>query len=304
MKKVFRMTALFAVLSLMAVGCQKEPPEEPEPPAPPQVEGPFDENGASKKVFSISASKQVHFSRGNLQYQASTGTWRFAERQYDVVGRANTIVSESCEGWIDCFGWGTSGWESGANAYQPWATSFDGSDYHVGGDWQHRLQNNYSNADWGVYNPISNGGNQAGIWRTLRNTEWSYLFGGDKRTNKWGRATIANKYKGVILLPDEWTAPDNLSFRAASNYFYSNSYTMEEWERMEDSGAVFLPAGGYRQQTSFFYQNEYGVYWSVSPMSAQYPDNALSLLFSDTKFSPNASNNRGYGFSVRLVKDM
>ena len=32
--------------------------------------------------FSVSATQKVTFSRGNLQYQASTGTWRFAVKQW------------------------------------------------------------------------------------------------------------------------------------------------------------------------------------------------------------------------------
>ena len=43
-------------------------------------------------AFSVSATKQVWFSQGNLQYQAYNGdggsTWRFAIKQYDFVGDA------------------------------------------------------------------------------------------------------------------------------------------------------------------------------------------------------------------------
>ena len=58
-------------------------------------------------LFSVSADKQVYFSQGNLQYQASTDTWRFAENQYDMIGNDNANVSSSYSGWIDLFGWGT-----------------------------------------------------------------------------------------------------------------------------------------------------------------------------------------------------
>lgn len=37
--------------------------------------------GALSGLFSVSADKQVYFSKGDLQYQASTDTWRFAENQ-------------------------------------------------------------------------------------------------------------------------------------------------------------------------------------------------------------------------------
>lgn len=46
-------------------------------------------------------------SPGNLQYQASTGIWRFAEHQYDYIGSGNENISTSYSGWIDLFGWGT-----------------------------------------------------------------------------------------------------------------------------------------------------------------------------------------------------
>ena len=37
--------------------------------------------GAINGVFSVASNKKVYFSQGNLQYQASTRTWRFAEHQ-------------------------------------------------------------------------------------------------------------------------------------------------------------------------------------------------------------------------------
>lgn len=38
-------------------------------------------DGKLPGLFSISPTQQVQFSQGNLQYQASTNTWRFAENQ-------------------------------------------------------------------------------------------------------------------------------------------------------------------------------------------------------------------------------
>ena len=70
--------------------CQKEPEEPDKPVQEPDlgIKG-FDENGASYAYFSVSPSKVVFFSRGNLQYQASTNTWRFAPHQYDFIGADN-----------------------------------------------------------------------------------------------------------------------------------------------------------------------------------------------------------------------
>ena len=61
--------------------------------------------GALKGQFSVAADEQVFFSQGNLQYQASTDTWRFAENQYDMVGADNKNISATYTGWIDLFGW-------------------------------------------------------------------------------------------------------------------------------------------------------------------------------------------------------
>ena len=61
--------------------------------------------GAINGLFTINSSgDQVYFSQGNLQYQASTDTWRFAENQYDIIGNANSNISPTYDGWIDLFG--------------------------------------------------------------------------------------------------------------------------------------------------------------------------------------------------------
>lgn len=65
--------------------------------------------------FTIKGSgDKVSFSKGNLQYQASTNTWSFAENQYDIIGYGNENISSDYDGWIDMFGWGTSGYDHGS----------------------------------------------------------------------------------------------------------------------------------------------------------------------------------------------
>ena len=54
--------------------------------------------GAIKGVFSVSSSIKVQFSQGNLQYQASTNTWRFADNQWDFIGEANKNISSDYSG--------------------------------------------------------------------------------------------------------------------------------------------------------------------------------------------------------------
>lgn len=134
--------------------------------------------GALPGLFSVSATKQVHFSQGNLQYTTtgthftsdglnSYGSWRFAEHQYDAIGDGNLSASVNYTGYIDLFGWGSSGF---LNNY-PYQTSTNDSYYVIG-----TIDITGTNNDWGVYYAIANGGDQPGIWRTLSNSEWVYLI--------------------------------------------------------------------------------------------------------------------------------
>ena len=259
------------------------------------------ENGAIKAAFSISDTKQIYFSQGNLQYQASTGTWRFAEHQYDMIGDDNANISSTNSGWIDLFGWGTSGWNSGANAYQPYSTSTNYEDYYVGGSYSNNLTDSYANADWGVYNKISNGGNQAGQWRTLTNEEWDYMV--NTRANassKNGIATV-NDITGLILLPDNWVLPEGLTFTSGANgNFAQNTYTASEWSKLEAKGAVFLPAAGYRDGTDVYDVGSYGRYWSSS---ANDYGRASYLYFYSGRVGTSYLG-RSDGGSVRLVRGL
>ena len=83
--------------------------------------------------FHVSVDKEVAFSRGNLQYLASKGIWRFAEHQWDVVGNnvGNTTISgrDRQVYWIDLFAWGTSGHTVASRYYEPWRTTTTANKY-------------------------------------------------------------------------------------------------------------------------------------------------------------------------------
>ncbi|MBQ0153972.1 MAG: hypothetical protein KBS70_04210, partial [Bacteroidales bacterium] len=238
-------------------------------------------------VFSVSATTKVAFSSGNLQYQASTNTWRFAEHQYDYVGDANANISATYDGWIDLFGWGTSGF----NSKYPYMTSVTNSDYVNG-----TIDITHTPYDWGVYNQI--GDDPAGTWRTLTKDEWVYLCNTrPDASNLVGLATV-NEVNGLIILPDNWALPSGLSFNALLD-FNENIYTPEQWEKMEAAGACFLPAAGYRNSTNVFKVQEYGSYWSSSHKNS---DKAYNLDFSNSALDPQYSYIRIDGQSVRLVR--
>ena len=261
--------------------------------------------GALPGLFSVSATQQVHFSQGNLQYQASTNTWRFAEHQYDYVGSANSNISSTYTGWIDLFGWGTSGWNSGAVCYQPWSTSISNSDYYPGGSYTNSLTGAYTEADWAWHNAISNGGNATHQWRTLTQSEWEYLL--ITRTNASSKLGAGNidGVCGLIILPDSWTLPSgcpqfNSGFSLSMYDWTRNSYTLAQWAEMEAAGAVFLPAAGERWDTSVSSVGYLGSYWSSSTINAY---NVYNMIFFGDRVDATDAHSRDNGLSVRSVRD-
>ena len=291
---------------LLAAGCEKEP-----------IQGPSSVAGVLGGLFTINdEGGQVRFSRGNLQYQASTGTWRFAEHQWDHVGNAtngnvyigsvksnNADISNTYSGWIDLFGWGTSGWRSGAVNYQPWATSTSNPEYYPGGSYNNGLTGNYIEADWAWHNAISNGGGKPHQWRVLTSSEWRYLFNTRATTSKirYAKATV-NDVTGVVLLPDDWSKSYYTlnSTNTVNASFTTNTIDANTWaSKLETYGAVFLPSSGYPRGTYVSYTG-YGGYWSSSP-NGKY--NAYHLDFDAYGLYATNRSYRSNGLSVRPVRD-
>ena len=203
-----------------------------------------------KKAFSVSPTKQVRFSPGNLQYTRSTNTWTFAEHQYDMLGTDNVIggteqiisdygynkESDALADKIDLFGW------SGSTGSAKWGiiTSIDYD--NCSGDF----------ADWG--RNIGDGK----TWYTLTNDEWNYLLNERSHADDLiGIARIklnsSDYVNGLILLPDNWICPADISFRNGFSGTYSvqayadyQVFTLSDWQKLETAGAVFLPAAGGR----------------------------------------------------------
>lgn len=262
--------------------------------------------GAGSGIFSVSADKKVFFSIGNLQYKANTGTWRFAEHQYDTIGVNNSKISASYSGWIDLFGWGTSGWNSGAVASLPYSISSNYNDYYPGGAYNNNLTGVYANADWGVYNKITNGGNQDGLWRTLTEEEWLYLFNTRTNAKKLRGQAAINDVHGYVILPDNWKTPDGVSFTSSPNNWTTNAYsdTEDSWGKMAANGAIFLPAAGLRSGQGgkgVMYCGSYGYYWTTSYRNNLY---AYAVIFYENGIQVDYYDYRNNGKSVRLVYDV
>jgi len=250
--------------------------------------------GALRGRFAISATDTVAFSRGNLQYQPSTSTWRFAENQWDFVGTANGRIRHyqyspegwvwTYKGWLDLFGWGTGN--------NPTASTSTNSNYG-------------SFTDWGR-NAISNGGKKANLWRTLTKDEWDYLFRGrENAASLYANGTVSG-VNGSILLPDNWVIPADLHFKPSNSTDSTaapNNYTADEWMFMEMAGAVFLPITYERsmdwqsEYCTAVYQENTARYWTSTP-------NGTNGAYYYIPLAPNVyQDNRYVGKAVRLVQN-
>ena len=236
-------------------------------------------NGMLPGEFSVSATKKVHFSQGNLQY---VGKWKFAPNQWDYFGKSQS------DNHRDLFGWGTG---NTPNEVSEWNIDYP----------------TYS--EWGD-NPITNGGNEVKLWRTLFEEEWVFLFYGRKDAAKlFGMGTL-NGIKGTIILPDNWVGlkfanTENGLSENGGSYFNSNdnnyshsTFTAEQWLIMESAGAVFLPAAGYTEGTDVMFVGSEGSYWSATPNGTY---GACHLDFNSYSLNPHCRTNRYCGRSVRLV---
>lgn len=284
--------------------------------------------GAINGLFTINANgDQVYFSQGNLQYQASTNTWRFAENQWDYVGYNNRNVSSTYDGWIDLFGWGTSGYHNIYDnfnvRYQPYSygnttINTECNTYGYGPStnmYDLNLTGMSAEYDWGVHNAISNGGNQASLWRTLTSEEWSYIFNTRSASTingitnaRFAKAKV-NGEGGIVLFPDDFSSvpiylPMPLQINNGSASFNANSYSVEAWEVMESLGCVFLPDAGDRYIDSYSgvqYSNyNIGYYWSTTYYDS---GRANNVYFDDGSLNLQDRSSRYCGFSVRLVQD-
>ncbi len=261
-------------------------------------------DGAAPYRFSVGHDKQVWLSQGNLQYRATTDTWRFAEHPWDIVGEANAKLGVNYDDWIDLFGWGTSGHDHGAVNWQPWSSNKDTKSNMLHYAYGHADANLYDftgEADWG-YNAISNGGNQEREWRTMTVDEWMYLIFSRNTASgyRFAKAKV-NKMRGLLLFPDNWkscTYALNAVNIFKSN-FNDNEITLNDWtEKLEPAGAIFLPFAGVRTIEGIL-MNMTNYYTSSAAVS-----DAWHVNFSDEGIFFSNTGHRGDGLSVRLVRDV
>ncbi|MBO7125120.1 MAG: hypothetical protein J6V74_04685 [Bacteroidales bacterium] len=259
-------------------------------------------DGAILAAFSVSDSTKVYFSQGNLQYQASSGTWRFAEHQWDEIGTFENKIIEN-RGYIDLFQWGTIIEKENHFFYE--IDSIDRNNYVL---IEHRVF--VGEDDFGILYNVCDVNNKKSKWRMLTIDEWMYLLTErDDAIEKIGIANV-NITSGFVLLPDRWKIPAGLTFRhgfandsemeSSLTYTYRkvNNYSIEEWEKMETNGAVFLPCSGYISTDGG--DDDNGNYWcySIDKTSKEYVYLWISVVNAGFDLEADAK------MSVRLVQDV
>lgn len=258
--------------------------------------------GALSGVFSISSNRKVRFAQGNLQYQATSGLWRFATNQWDYVGDntthgnvyennvrcSNSSIGPDYSGWIDLFGWGANG----EGTTLPYANDRNNSHYGV------QSSGSLGDYDWGKVT-ISNGGNDGDpeLWFTLNSNQWNHILtnrqvnGGTGNGHTYSRVTI-NGVRGLLLYPDDYYQQE--SYNGRTNLF----------EVPED--CVFLPYAGLRTPptSSTGSQSFSGIGSKAYYWINQYQMNSYYFLSVTDSQNPNAGDNslRFMGMSVRLVQ--
>ena len=223
--------------------------------------------GALPGVFSVSATKKVYFSPGNLWYgtvgDAQTATFNFEANQYSSA----------------------SSWEASHVSHFYWSQSVNSAiaeeyDWNGSADDVFFTNATETTAKEGFTVNV-NGKNQQG-WRTLSTAEWQYLF--NNHSKKW--ATV-NGVEGYVI------APDNVTLQAEKT-----SYTATE---LNDANLVFLPAAGYRNGSYVLVVGDYGHYWTSTAHAEDY---AYFVSFSSPDVTPDDYAYRKFGCSVRLVTEV
>ena len=242
-------------------------------------------------VFSVSKDKKVGFAKGNLRYSKDANWndhWSLAEHQYDILGADNLESQEvnqygnrfPSEDHLDLFCWSAGNSNNGTIHTYP-------DDSYYTGDFK----------EWGTqtaFTDIYGFG-----WSTMTKDEWTYLLSERENAATLKSFATVNGVKGLVLLPDEWNAPDGV--------IISEEMTAEQWATIEKTGAVFLPAAGTltvnmdsKTVATVNDVNVVGNYWSSTPSETDV--NAFSMTFTESEVEPAVDIYRRIGSAVRLVK--
>ena len=307
---------------------------------------------------------KVYFAAGNLQYKPDESIWRIAPHQYDYIGGSESgttgnvsgsynngiyngvnvssnanygKLNTDYHGWIDLFGWGTSGYnntdnDSYASRYQPYAylnSPTVNATYNAYGygpstnandnnsTYNNFLQGVNANYDWGVYHSNITGNTQIlqyngqsvaadTIWRVLTKAEWLYLLktrvvkGSTDVHHTWSAVTY--QVSSSSSLSGILIYPDGYVDQV------TNSTNTHATINAVPEGCVFLPITRQRTGNTCSINNKVqGFYWTSQSQDETAHSNYAWGLFCNPANAGNVtfqSYYRCYGNAVRLVANV
>lgn len=263
--------------------------------------------------FSVSDSKIVRFSPGNLRYAGcpTSGHFYFAPNQWEYLAHTycncNTGNADT-----DLFGYGTSGYQVDLAQDNP-PTVCWGDDFDDVANRMAPVDIAGTHFDWGVHNAIKFGTSTYNPeeWRTLTLAEWQYLVYHRPNADKLYSAAVVNGNLGLIILPDDWVLPAGSQFTTGLSFNHlgasrapQNTYTGQAWTVMENAGAVFLPAAGCIGKVGNDYQHiaDYCCYITATQGADVNTMYRMDFGYEDItpRIQTTTKNTRS---SVRLVQD-
>lgn len=269
-------------------------------------------DGPLPGVFSVSATKKVRFSPGNLYVKKDdSGNWNlnFYDEQYACNSLNSTLTWDTKtkrsiskdDNESDLFSWGYGDWSKSLYSPSFYVKGYDNPD--------NDCEQFSKTEDWGYAF-----GGESSVWRTLNVYEWEYLFG--KSTERSGKykcgVTVCGHPNCVVLLPDVWdeTVISLTDFTNTTEY---SETTAPKWSAMEAAGAVCLPSAGYSTGAQVLGVELYCAYWTSSGTSevalwgepsGEDFDLAHYLWIAKGKVYFYDGSERMQGNSVRLVTDV
>lgn len=290
----------------------------------------------------VDAGTKVVFAPGNLRATLGAkpaanepgfaSSWSFAPHQYDAIGgtipdgktySTNSIQSPTVGDVIDLFGW------VGASA-SGYTDPYADDKYKYGILYPSGTQiNNLTGTtngesillDWG-HNVISDqdGDYPADTWRLLSSAEWYKVIRNRgcvfvRATLKDGDSPVAY---GMILTPDQYTHPAGVTAfnneSAVGGACSDNVFTLDEWDKLEGAGCVFLPLTNLRTKATYTETVKPGDAWYWTNAAAASGGNGMACVFNDinvggSQFSAGSNNfqngksvQRKLGCAFRLVR--
>ncbi len=273
-------------------------------------------------TFAVSASKNVHFTQGNLQWintdanDVTAGYWKIADTQYSYLGAGNA-TGDSAEsgsklnaGNVDLFGWGevTAPFRCSTinGDYQPSITS---ANVNLTTDWATKFNGGSPTPLYADYEASQEyPKNGSGDYCVLTKDEWQYLFA----NQYWGFATVSltngGSVNGIVICPSSVNTDAKADALLATHYKSSANQTGKtaaysenviDQATIDANGLLFLPAAGVLGGAGApSGAGTDGSYWSVTASSAT---NAYYVRFYATFFYSPFSASRSAGRAVRLA---